>query len=187
MQWHAPVLMVGGATDCAILVLLGIIAMIIGLVAALYKGRHPRDVRVERYRDGHRMDDPVIPWKVLGEVQDCLRKADYDGAHTCMLTHTNWFFLHRLYLPAEFSNLWLVLRNRVNRMMTVHKWPQDWAQRDVERMRTEALRLVEKAIAVLGELPAPEAVEEVFEEVPFPQSVRTMSAPSDRSLSSMRS
>jgi len=93
----------------------------------------------------------VEPRVLVANVGRYLRGRDYYAAYECMLRHTNWFFVHRSQLPVEFSHVWLMLRNRVNRMLTIHRWPQDWAQRDLEYLREEALRLVERAELSLGE------------------------------------
>ncbi|MBN1268260.1 MAG: hypothetical protein JXB04_01620 [Kiritimatiellae bacterium] len=184
VQAFAPVVIAVVTADTALTCLLCVLGMLSLVVLALFNGRQPRDVRVMRYRQAERLEDDGVALDVLAEINECLRRGDFHTAHQYILSHTNWFFLQRLYLPEGFSNAWLMLRHRVNRILTVQRWPHDWAQRDVARLCEECLRLVSTAAEALGGFPAAEELAEAEED---PQSVRTMSAPSERNLSSMRS
>jgi hypothetical protein len=153
MHAVVPFLILAAASDTTLLVLLCIMGVLALMVFALFNGRNPAQLSLDRHRVLHQLDDDSVALDVLAQIDECLRRLDYRTAHEYMLSHTNWFFLHRQYLPVEFSNTWLMLRNRVNRMLTVHGWPHDWAKRDLDRLREESLRLIEKAVVSLGGIP----------------------------------
>lgn len=153
----------------------------LGFVVFLFHGRHPWELNCERY-DQPSATDVRIPHAALQMLKTHLDESNPCSAYQCMVAHGNWFFLHRHNLPPEFAHLWLVIRTRVNRMVHFHGRKQDWAERDFEKLRQETLHLVEKACLILE--PSLDFEEEFATE---DQSVRTISAPIDRNLVSMRS
>ena len=168
-------------TDQWLLSLLGIITGVLGLLIMLYRGRHPWDVGVDRYKQ-EKLTDLNIPIEALSEMSGHLFRRDYYAAHKAMLAHTNWFFTRRSQLPADFANTWLMIRSKINRMVAVEQWVQEWAKKDLEEMRQETLQLVDRATQLfIDEFDLEENEED------FDQSTRVILAPNERILSSMHS
>lgn len=175
-------------TDRCLLYLLFFVAGLVILLVSLYKGRHPWDVGLDRYDTPQALEDPSIPIEAMNEMSGHLFRRDYLAAHQCMLRHTNWFYTHRFHLPSDFAHLWLMIRTKINRMVAVEKWPQEWAQRDLEQLRDETVQLLNQTMNLFSEFyDFDEMSEEGTVVIDMPQSTRSISAPSDRNLSSMRS
>jgi len=177
MTWVG--LAAAGTTDGMLQVMFGVFIAIIGLVVAVSGGKHPFENRLAQYTLKHSREDIQTGIRGLRNLRKHLEAREYEAARELMRIHSNWFYYHRHYLPMPVVDAWLLIRARVNRVLSLKNRDTPEILREVEAMHQFTLRKCTEAGAVMESF--------LLETVYNGYDARTMSAPNARSLSSIRS
>ena len=168
-----------GSSEGVLHILFGVFLGISALVVIVSGGKHPFENRLAKYSLDHSTEDIEVGIRGLRLLRKHIEAREYQSARDVLRLHSNWFYYHRHYLPTPVVDAWLLIRARVNRMLSLETRDTPEILREVEAMHQFALKKCADATAVL---------ESFLQETAYAgYEARTMSAPSARNLSSIRS
>lgn len=163
--------------------MVSVLGAVLCFLFVVAQGRDPITKRLDHYSALHEDPDPRVAFDTLKQLDEAVEDLDFERARQVLLTRSNWFFAQRYQLPESFVNSWFMLRSRVNRLAATSKRHEPWAEREIEVGRHQAIRLIAEMMDALEAEGPTEAV--IVEDET--QDSRVTSAPSARSLSSIRS
>lgn len=168
-----------GSSEGVLHILFGVFLGISALVVIVSGGKHPFENRLAKYSLDHSTEDIEVGIRGLRLLRTHIEAREYQSARDVLRLHSNWFYYHRHYLPMPVVDAWLLIRARVNRMLSLETRDTPEILREVEAMHQFALKKCADATAVM---------ESFLQETAYAgYEARTMSAPSARNLSSIRS
>ena len=88
--------------------------------------------------------------RILNEALQCLQDENYRRAEDLLTHQMPWFYRNRRVLPIRFSNMWLTLHGRIDRIRTIQRWREPWVPSELKRLQRESIGLAEEALRALS-------------------------------------
>lgn len=138
-QWPTllPVLVGGGLT------LLG--GILGALITAALQAKYARLIRKRQLAGERQVDAERIAYARMKEIEGLLLRASTTTTYRYLLKHEGWLWENRLYLPGNFAQMWLELRQNLRAQLD-HEEEKTRQSKKYKELRQQADDLVKWAI-----------------------------------------
>jgi hypothetical protein len=93
----------------------GLLAIAGGLLGTIYTSRKVRSNRMEELIAERKVEANAEAYTRAKQIQGMWIQSSQEATTAAVLSHEEWFFKTRLFLPGKFPDLWLQVRNDIQR------------------------------------------------------------------------
>jgi hypothetical protein len=93
----------------------GLLAIAGGVLAQLLTARMVRKTRMDELVAERKVDANAEAYSRAKQIQGMWTQASEEATRAAVLSHEEWFFKTRLFLPGKFPELWMQARNDIQR------------------------------------------------------------------------
>ncbi len=123
----------------------GLLAILGGWGAIWYQFRATTKRRMNELLADRKIEANAQAYSIVKEIQGHLVQSDMETTHQRILDKEEWFFSNRLFLPGQFPEKWLSIRNDVGTLKfwekASSKTPEEMAtlSRQIDSTVTDAV------------------------------------------------
>ena len=101
----------------------GLLAILGGWGAVWYQFRNARKRRMDELMADRKIEANAQAYSYTKEIQSHFLQSSTETTYQEMMSKEEWFFENRLFLPGEFPEKWLSIRNDLHKLLHLEKSP----------------------------------------------------------------